>query len=157
MTTLATRNTQDTTTEGTLFVAFALSLRVIMPHAYTDKGKLTPHVHRQYVARFPDRWSRGAVLWALAQALLGSSRYYDALWQERAKLRGRPALLVWGMQEPALQAHQLARWRDVLPSARVVEFDDVGHWPHEEAPTRVINAMRDFLSHNNHFPAGHGA
>ena len=75
MTTLATRNTQDTTTEGTLFVAFALSLRVIMPHAYTDKGQLTPHVHRQYVARFPDRWSRGAVLWTLAQALLGSSRY----------------------------------------------------------------------------------
>jgi haloalkane dehalogenase len=134
-----------------------LSLRVLTPHAYADKSKLTPQVHRQYLERFPDRWSRGAVLWALAQALLGSSRYYDALWQEREKLRGRPALIVWGMKDPALRAHQLARWREVLPSARVVQLDDVGHWPHEEAPDRVINEMRDFLSHQAHSPAEHGA
>jgi haloalkane dehalogenase len=131
-----------------------LSLRVITPQAYADKSKLTREIHRQFLERFPDRWSREAVLWSLAKALLGSSRYYDSLWREREKLRGRPALIVWGMKDPAFQPRQLARWREVLPSARVMELEDVGHWPHEEAPDRVISEIRDFLSHEDGPPAG---
>jgi pimeloyl-ACP methyl ester carboxylesterase len=60
------------------------------------------------------------------------------------------------MKDPAFSAHQLARWREVLPSQQVVELDDVGHWPHEEAPDRVINAMQSFLSHKGHAPADLG-
>ena len=122
-----------------------LSLRVLTPYAYADKSKLTADIHRQYLDRFPDRWSRGAVLWPLAHAILGSSRYYDSLWQQRDRLRGRPALIVWGMKDPAFQPQQLARWREVLPAARVVELD-AGHWPQEEAPDRVVAEMRTFLS-----------
>ena len=55
---------------------------------------------------------------------------------------GSPA----GMKDPAFGPRDLARWREALPSARVVELDDAGHWPHEEAPDRVIAALRDFLS-----------
>jgi haloalkane dehalogenase len=123
-----------------------LSLRVVMPSAYGDKRKLTPQIHRQYLQRFPDPWSRGAVLWPLARALLGSSRYYDALWQQRDQLRGRPALVIWGMKDPAFLPHQLGRWREVLPSAQVVELVDAGHWPQEEAPDRVIDELRNFLA-----------
>jgi haloalkane dehalogenase len=122
------------------------SLRVITPQAYADKSKLTPQIHRHYLDRFPDRWSREAVLWRLAQSLLGSSHYYDTLWQKRAKLSGRPALIIWGMKDPAFPPYQLARWREVLPSARVVELDNAGHWPHEEAPDRVIDEIRSFLT-----------
>jgi pimeloyl-ACP methyl ester carboxylesterase len=121
------------------------SLRVLTPYAYADRSKLTSDVHRQYLDRFPDRWSRGAVLWPLARAILGSSRYYDSLWQQRDRLLGRPALVLWGMKDPAFQPQQLTRWRDVLPAARVVELD-AGHWPQEEAPDRVVAEMRDFLS-----------
>ena len=120
------------------------SLRVITPYAYADRKKLTPEVYRQYLDRFPDRWSRGAVLWPLAHAILGSSAFYDSLWQQRERLRGRPALIIWGMKDPAFQPNQLARWKDVLPSARIVELD-AGHWPQEESPDRVIGEMRDFL------------
>jgi len=77
------------------------SLRVITPQGYADRSKLTPQIYRQYLERFPDRWSRGKVLWVLARALLGSSRYYDSLWDRREKLRGRPALILWGMKDPA--------------------------------------------------------
>lgn len=122
------------------------SLRVITPSAYGDRSKLTPQVHRQYLDRFPDHWSREAVLWKLAQSLLGSSNFYDSLWQEREKLSGRPALIIWGMKDSAFQPNQLARWREVLPSARVVELNQAGHWPHEEEPERVIDEIRDFLN-----------
>jgi haloalkane dehalogenase len=123
-----------------------LSLRVIMPSAYGDRRALTPEIHRHYLERFPDAWSRGAVLWGLARATLGSSDYYDSLWARREALRGKPVLIVWGMRDSAFRPHQLARWRALLPDARVVELADAGHWPHEEAPGAVVTAMRDFFA-----------
>jgi haloalkane dehalogenase len=123
-----------------------VSLRVIMPSAYGDRTKLTKAIHRQYLDRFPDRWSRGAVLWRLAQSLLGSSDFYEHLWSERARLRDRPALIVWGMKDSAFRPIQLARWREALPHAEVVELANSGHWPHEEEPDRVSEALARFLA-----------
>jgi haloalkane dehalogenase len=123
-----------------------LSLRVIAPSAYADKRRLTPEIHRMYLDRFPDRWSREAVLWTLARSLLQSSGYYDTLWRQRDGLRGRPALIVWGMKDSAFRPHVLARWREALPSATVVEIADAGHWPHEEQPDRVVKALKELLA-----------
>jgi len=123
-----------------------LSLRVITPYAFGDRRKLTPAIHRQYLDRFPDPTSRGRVLWPLARAILGSSSYYEALWAQRERLRGRRALIVWGMRDPAFQPRQLARWKEVLPEARVVELTASGHWPQEEEPDRVVGEMHAFLT-----------
>ena len=122
-----------------------LSLRVIAPSAYADRRKLSPAIHAQYLAPFRDRWSRGAVLWPLARAILGSTAYYDSLYANRERLRGIPALIVWGARDPAFKSHHLARWRAALPQARVVELP-VGHWPHEEDPASVITAVQNFLA-----------
>jgi len=123
-----------------------MSLRVIMPSAYGDRAKLTREIHRQYLDRFPDRWSRGTVLWALARSLLRSSEFYDSLWRERGKIAERPALIVWGMKDSAFKPHLVSRWREALPHARVVEIAGAGHWPHEEAPDQVVAALRQFLT-----------
>jgi pimeloyl-ACP methyl ester carboxylesterase len=53
---------------------------------------------------------------------------------------------VWGLRDSAFRPHQLARWRQVLPAARVVELPGAGHWPHEEAPAEVLAALRSFLA-----------
>jgi len=53
------------------------------------------------------------------------------------------------LRDPALQPQQLARWRELLPSAQVVTLGDVGHWPQEEAPECVIQVIRDFLDHTD--------
>ena len=121
-----------------------LSQRVDAPSAYGDRSKLTPEIHKQYLAVFPDRWSRGAVLWPLARALLGSAPSYEQLGSMRERLRELPTLIVWGTRDSAFRPDQLARWRAALPQARVVELP-VGHWPHEEAPDEVIAALREFL------------
>lgn len=129
-----------------LYRRINVSLRVLMPSAYGDRRTLTPEVHRQYLDRFPDAWSREVVLWPLARALLSSSPFYDALWAERSKLRGRPALVLWGMRDPAFRPGLLQRWRETLPEARVVELTGAGHWPHEEEPERVVDEVRRFLA-----------
>ena len=122
------------------------SLRLVMPHAYGDRRKLTPAVHRQYLAPFPIPDDRERVLWTLARALLGSSAYYAGLWARRERLRGRPALVVWGLADPALRPHHLARWTNLFgPEAHVVRLPSSGHWPHEEEPAIVRDALRQFL------------
>jgi pimeloyl-ACP methyl ester carboxylesterase len=120
------------------------SLRVITPSVFADRRKLTREIHAQYLAPFTDIESRSLVLWPLARALMASDAHYQSLWERRSRLEGIPSLVVWGLRDPAFKPHQLARWREVLPAAEVVELP-VGHWPQEEAPDAVLNALRSFL------------
>lgn len=129
------------------------SLRLITPSAYADRRKLTKAIHRQYLAPFPDADGRERVLWALARALLGSSAFYERLWQQRRRLAGVPTLIVWGVKDTAFRPHLLARWRRAAPHATVVELADAGHWPHEEAPDAVIAALTPFVTANAGRPA----
>jgi len=133
-------------TIGRLLYRYAnFSLRVLTPYAYGDRTKLTPQIHRQYLAPFRDPESRERVLWPLARAILGSARYYDSLWLMRDRLKGMPALVVWGIKDPAFPPPLLERWRSTLPQASVVELP-VGHWPQEEAPDDVTRAIERFLA-----------
>ncbi len=123
------------------------SLRLIMPQAYGDRRKLTPAIHRQYLAPFPTPDDRERVLWTLARALLGSSAYYGRLWARRERLRGRPVLLAWGLQDPAFGPAVLARWLELFgKDAQVLRVPTAGHWPHEEEPEAVGRELRDFLA-----------
>jgi haloalkane dehalogenase len=121
------------------------SLRLIMPSAYGDRKKLTPEIHRRYLEVFRDRDARVRVLHALAKSLLGSRAHYQSLLGRLDRLRAMPVLIVWGMKDSAFQPYQLERWRQLLPEARVETIDGAGHWPHEEEPARVIEAIERFL------------
>lgn len=123
------------------------SLRLIMPSAYGDKRRLTPAIHRQYLEVFPDAGSRERVLFALAQSLLGSRAFFEALWQRRARLAAVDVHLIWGTRDSAFPSHMLARWQQAFPHARTTTIADAGHWPHEEAPQAVIDAMRATLTY----------
>lgn len=121
------------------------SLRMLMPFAYADRRKLTPQIHRQYLAVFPRRDDRERVLWALARAFIGSRAAFERLWRERARLAGIPSLIVWGLGDRALPPELLERFRTALPAARVEALEGVGHWPQEEAPERVAALLDGFL------------
>lgn len=128
-----------------LYRQLNFSLRVLMPSAYGDRRRLDRHVHRQYLARFPDPASRERVLWTLARSLLGSGPWFDSLWQRRDRLAGLPTLVLWGLADTALRPHLLARWKATLPEARVVEYAGAGHWPHEEIPAQVARDLGGWL------------
>jgi len=124
------------------------SQRIIMPSAYGDRRKLTREIHGQYLGVFPDAESRELVLHTLAKALLGSSEYYQSLWNRRAALLQIPVLLLWGMKDSAFQPPYFERWKSIVPQATVLTLPEAGHWPHEEVPEQWNEAVLRFLKHS---------
>jgi len=118
------------------------SLRLLVPSAWADRSKLTPPLHQQLLAPFSRPADRERVLWALARALLASEPFYRQLESRLPALRDTPVDVIWGLADPTFGPAHKERWRALVPHARVLELDGVGHWPHEEAPTAVIDRVR---------------
>jgi haloalkane dehalogenase len=127
-----------------LYTRLNASPRWLLPAGFADRARLAPAVHRHYLAPFPDAASRRP-LWELARALLGASAWYDGLWRRRGRLRGKPALLVWGTRDPGFGPAYLARWREALPDASVAELPGVGHFVPEEGAGDLAAHVAAFL------------
>lgn len=128
-----------------LYTRFNLSPRVLLRAAFADKRYLTPEIHAAYLAPF-DEPERRMAPWVLARELAGSGAWYESLWKHRDRLAARPALLLWGMKDPAFGPDALERWKGTLPDARVVRFEEAGHFVQEEAADRVDEEISAFLS-----------
>jgi haloalkane dehalogenase len=127
-----------------LYERLGFSARVVWKSAIARRDRYTAGVHRHYVAPLATAAERRAT-WEYARALLGSSAWYDGLWQRRDRIRDVPALLAWGMKDPAF-AGALPRWRTVFRTADVLELADVGHAPPEEHGPELAARIADFLS-----------
>jgi pimeloyl-ACP methyl ester carboxylesterase len=58
----------------------------------------------------------------------------------------RPTLVVWGASDPFLSVEYAARQRDYFEVEDVVILPDSGHWPFQDDPERVEQAVVRFLS-----------
>lgn len=128
-----------------LYQRLNFSARVLIRAAFGDKRKLTKEVHRHYIAPFGSPAERQGP-WVLAKELIGSSDWYEDLWQRRERITAKPALLLWGMKDPAFGDAVLERWKAAFASPRVVRFPAAGHFVQEEAPQEVGGAVRTFFS-----------
>jgi haloalkane dehalogenase len=122
-----------------LYERLSFSVRVMLRHAIADKKRYTRAVDRHYL-----RALNGHATWIYAREVLGSSAWYESLWQRRARMAGIPALLVWGMKDPAFGRY-LARWRGVFDRMQVIELPGCGHAPPEERPAESLAAINGFL------------
>jgi pimeloyl-ACP methyl ester carboxylesterase len=57
-----------------------------------------------------------------------------------------PTLIVWGAEDRVIPPAQGKRMAAVMPDARLLTYDGVGHVPQEEAPDRLAADMRAFLA-----------
>jgi haloalkane dehalogenase len=128
-----------------LYLQLNASARWLVPMVYGDRAKLTPAIHRQYLAPFPRPADRHG-MYAFAQQMAAGAGWTAGLWERRAALRDLPAVLVWGMGDAAFGPHYLRRWQEILPEAEVVELQGVGHFVQEDAPEAAIAALRRLLA-----------
>jgi haloalkane dehalogenase len=127
-----------------LYTRASFSTRVLLRSSWRNKERLSPAVYRQYADAFPSPEDR-LPLWTLARELIASSAWFDGLWQRRDRITDKPALLAWGMKDPAFRPSELARWQALLARAVTVPFPDAGHFVQEEAP-EAPETVRTFLS-----------
>lgn len=77
--------------------------------------------------------------------LLGSSDWLADRWAKRDAISDVPALLLWGLRDPAFGEAGLHRWLEVFTDARAVGYDDAGHYVQEEAGPKMVAEVRTFL------------
>ena len=118
--------------------------RVLMPMTTGADG---PH---EWIADYTaalDTPPRRHACWAFARALRPEANWLRALWTRRHPLQDCPALLCWGMADPAFGTERcLRRWRATLPTATVRRYPSVGHYVPEERGPALVDAVRQFLS-----------
>jgi haloalkane dehalogenase len=125
-----------------LFERWGFSPNVLFRQALGDRHRYSRAIHRHYRRALGNAGRH--VTWLYAREVLGSGVWYDSLWQRRDRLRGIPALLVWGMKDPAFGTF-LTRWREVFERAEVLELFDVGHAPPEERGPELVPVIGRFL------------
>jgi len=67
-----------------------------------------------------------------------------------------PTLIVWGSHDPFIPVSHATAAHKTMPGSRLVIFDDVGHYPHCEDPTRFVQVLVDFITSTTpaHLAAG---
>jgi pimeloyl-ACP methyl ester carboxylesterase len=75
----------------------------------------------------------------IPQRRANRERWVGALLAARAPLR-----LIDGGADPVSGAHLYRYYKEQVPNADAVLFDDIGHYPHTEAPERTLSAFLEF-------------
>lgn len=129
-----------------LYKRLNFSARVLVPLVMGERAKLTKTAHRHYINVVPHPQDRQGML-TFARELVGSSVWYDTLWQRRGRISDHPALLLWGMKDPGVRAGvmDLSRWQQLFTRARIMTFPTAGHFVQEEEATALVPIIRDFL------------
>ena len=73
---------------------------------------------------------------------------YRARWVGALKTATMPLRLINGGFDPVSGAHLYHYYKDEVPGADAVLFENIGHYPHTEAPDAVLSAFLEF--HNAH-------
>lgn len=128
-----------------LYTRLNFSPRVLIPALTSDRSRLSRRAHRHYMDAFPSARERVAP-WVFARELLASAEWYDSLWGRRDRLRDIPALLVWGMRDPAFGRAALERWQEAVPGAQVVRLEGAGHLVQEEEGEALVPILERFLN-----------
>src|SRR3546814_14587357 len=113
-------------------------------------GALPFCVRRAYIAPY-DGWPNAISTLRFMQdiPLHEGDRAWPLVAEAGRRLSGfadRPAFIGWGLRDFVFDRHFLAGFRDALPRAQVMAFDDAGHYVLEARPAVLVPALRECRS-----------
>jgi pimeloyl-ACP methyl ester carboxylesterase len=126
-----------------LYRHWNFSPRFLLPMAFHDRRRLSPHLHRQYARVHRSADERNGLFGAV-QGFRESAGWYEQLWKQRERIANIPALALWGLADPFLGPDKLDRWKDLFDEIEVVAFEDCGHFVQEEKTEAALAAMQAF-------------
>ncbi|MGM0433265.1 MAG: alpha/beta fold hydrolase [Pseudomonadota bacterium] len=65
-------------------------------------------------------------------------RVHRHRWVGALQAMDQPTLLIWGGADPVSGAPMLARYRELVSDRGIALLDDIGHYPHFEAPAETL-------------------
>ena len=100
-----------------------------------------PEVRRRYADPLSDRATRRAVL-----ALEQLRDYEEVMAAVQSSLPEVRTLILWGHPDAYFRSKELRRLSQRFPKAVICELADAGHFPQEDAPEAVTDALVRFLA-----------
>jgi pimeloyl-ACP methyl ester carboxylesterase len=110
---------------------------------FVRPGPVVEEIWRSYVALADDETRRAffrtlrSVIDARGQTVCAIDRLYLASLV--------PTLIVWGTRDSLIPMSHGLGAHATIPGSRLVLFDDVGHFPHCEAPERFVETVVQFI------------
>ncbi len=110
----------------------------------TLKVKLSEEEFAHYQAVVPTPESRKGIAVFPRQIRDAGAWLADLEHRVQATLRGKPIVLIWGMKDPAFGRQDvIARWQRTFPDATLIRLERAGHYIQEDAPERIVGAIKD--------------
>ena len=126
-----------------LYLRLGFSPRLLLPKGYHQRKHLTKDVHQHYLKPLSSAASRLGT-WEFAKALHQSNTYFNALWQQREKIRFIPKLILWGEKDSLLPINFSNKWQETFPEAKILKMNG-GHFLQEEKGGEVTDAIKQFI------------
>ena len=117
----------------------------IVPSAFGDKRKLNEKIHHHYLMPLAVPEERKGC-WVFPGEIIGSTDWLRSLWEQHSLLSDKKILIAWGMKDIAFRKKEMDRWAGAYPSARVVRFEQAGHFVPEECPEKLAREMRELMA-----------
>jgi len=127
-----------------LYKYFNFSARVLLPRSF-GREKPDSKTLKHYTAPFSKPAERLGCL-AFAKSLVDEQEWFDTLWKQRTTLQHKPFLFVWGMADKFTPPEFLQRFSDGFHHCEVIPLPYCGHFPQEEQPGKVSEAMHQFIN-----------
>lgn len=127
-----------------LYRRLNFSPRFLIPKSFYDKKRLHKRTHQHYTRVFRKASERNGPL-AFARSILNDQKWFGQLWEKIHRLKQKPILFVWGMQDPFVLPKYLDKYASAFPNARIIKLEECGHFPQEEKKEEVIEAVSQFL------------
>jgi pimeloyl-ACP methyl ester carboxylesterase len=124
-----------------LYLTFNAPVNLIMPQAFGNKKLLTSEIHSHYKKALPK--GQRTATYTFARELMNASDWWQSLWEKVHVLQNKPALLFWGMKDKFIPAKELDKWKSKFPKAKVIVFEDAGHFVQEEKPKEMVEEIRN--------------
>jgi len=105
---------------------------------YGDPAKVTPELVDRYFELTLRDGNRRALGQRLRQAVSGEQA-------ERIAGIRQPTLILWGGRDRLIPPAVGRHFAQQIPGSRLVVFDDLGHVPQEEDPSRTVAPVKEFL------------
>jgi len=117
---------------------------LIMKWGVSRTDSLSDEIHRHYQKPFSNDVTKRGV-WQFPSDIVGATGWLEELWAKRESIREKPALINWGMKDPAFNKSELDRWDGFLKDVRINRYPEASHYLMEDEGPAVSRRLEAFL------------